>query len=419
MSRLAQNPRAKILIIGNELLSGMRSDRNGATIARFLSSLGFQIGRITIAGDREADIREALHAAEANSDLIVCTGGLGSTRDDRTAGSIAREWNAPLRHDPGMMSRLTEKLALRRRPLTPRLKTFARIPIGATPLVNPAGLAEGVFMPCIAGSCKPALIALPGVPHELEAMLDSSVDPALREYFPRLKPRSSHVLGLSGIGEGELEDLFLDRAEFRRGEVSILPSPGIVYVVTTSRLLAKLVIRRAGRHVFTTTGEKIEEALVRILSEKQLTLSTAESCTGGLLSELITSVPGASKVYNGGMTVYTNRAKQNWLGVSRNILDQYGAVSEETALALSRGARSAAGSDWAISITGVAGPGGGSKKKPVGTVCIGLAGGGKVTACRFHFTGDRSEIRLRSARKAMELLLNRLRPRAAIPRRTR
>lgn len=403
-----RRPTAELIIIGKEITSGLRQDRNVLTLARFLGGMGIRVCRVSIVGDELRAIRGALREARRRTprpDLVMTTGGLGSTRDDMTVAAISAEWRAPMRLIPEMNARLREKLAARGRALMPRYLSFARLPRGATPLENPVGMAEGILI----GS-RPVVVALPGVPRELNAMLSSSLAPALHASFSALRPRKSHIIGVAGMSEGDIEDLFLNRNEFRRGRVSILPSSGIVYLVTTSSALWRLIVRRIGAAVFTTTGETPEAALAHRLSRRKETLATAESCTGGLLAELITSVPGASHVFMGGMTVYHNAMKMRWLGVPRRVLERHGAVSEQCALALARGIRRAARSDWALSITGIAGPTGGSMDKPVGTVCIGLSGPRRAAQSARHlFMGDRAEIRLRATRAAMELLRRALR----------
>jgi nicotinamide-nucleotide amidase len=418
--------RAEILIIGREIVSGLRQDTNSAVIAARLTALGFRVERVTAIADAPSGIRNALAATDA--DLVVITGGLGSTRDDLTRPALARFSGTMVVEDAAMKARLLEKLAVPAAPFKPRHRAFCVRPASAIPLRNPVGLAEGLWIevPGSRSRGRRVFCALPGVPAEMEAILGGDFVVAVAKSFsrasetlgasrppskPRLRPERRRVIGIAGLRESEVEDRLLERKEFRRGDICILPSPGVVHLVLPAGPLVAFVRRRLGAAVFTLDGERLEEVVVAALRKRGETLAVAESCTGGELGGAITSVAGSSEAFLGGVIAYHNRVKERALRVSAVSLKRYGAVSAPVAAAMARGARRALGADWALATTGVAGPGGGSAEKPVGLVYVALAGRGGVVVKRFYFSGTRAIIRLAASRSALDLL------RLAIPRR--
>lgn len=387
-------PTVGIVIIGKEILLGQRRDENVLTLTRYLANRGFQIDEVRMIDDEIASIRGALRAMR--SDLIVTTGGLGSTRDDRTREAMAAEFRLPLLPNAEMKRHLIEKI---RRPLVPRDRAFTRILRGAVSLENPAGHAEGFFIK----KGGRIFAALPGVPRELVAILNFSFEAGLAKFF-NVKKTERIVLGVAGLRESEIEDQLLDVGAFRRGEVSILPTAELVSLIVPDEKLVSVIEKRLGAAVFTRTGESLEAAVVRRLRDKRGTVSVAESCTGGGLCEMITRVPGASDVFKGGIVAYDNDVKNRLIGVPSATLKKYGAVSTEVALAMASGVKKRIKTDWSIAITGIAGPGGASAKKPVGTVCIAIIGPRVKKSKRYHFKGDRDLVRLRSNRVALNAL---------------
>ncbi len=395
---------AEILVIGKEILAGLREDANTKSLAGWLAPRGIDIRRVVMVGDRDGDILEALRAARAR--LVLVTGGLGSTRDDRTRLNLARFLGCPLARDPSARERLVGKLRHRGIRFTRRYEVFALFPRGAKPLENPAGLAEGL----LAERLRRVYVALPGVPSELQAILGDSLEPELIARGLCASGDGRVVVGVAGLREPVIEDLFLDLPSFRRGLVSILPSPGIVQLVLPDRGLLRTVRARLGRHVFTVTGEKLEEAVLAALAARGESVSVAESCTGGMVGSVLTSVPGSSATFRGAIVAYDNDAKQRLLDVSARLLRTHGAVSRETALSMARGVRRALRSVWGVSVTGIAGPGGAVPGKPVGTVHVAVSGPG-VEAAEVHlFRGRRETVRIASCRAALDLLRRSLPP---------
>jgi nicotinamide-nucleotide amidase len=398
---------AELLIIGREIVSGLRRDTNSSVLAARLTELGFRVDRVTAIPDTTKGILEALAATRA--DLVIITGGLGSTRDDMTRPALARFAKTRIVEDAAMRERLIEKLARRAARLNPRHKHFYVRPATAVPLRNSVGLAEGLWVeipkpagPRTAASRRTSrggrrvFCALPGVPAEMIAIAGGEGDfcEKIRERFPRLRSIPRRVIGVAGMRESEVEDRLLGRAEFRRGEVCILPSPGIVQLVLPAGPLVNFVRRRLGDAIFTYEGARLEEVVVGALRRRGETVAVAESCTGGELGGAITSVAGSSDVFLGGVIAYHNRVKERALGVRAAALARHGAVSAQVAAAMARGARREMRADWGLAITGIAGAGGGSLEKPVGLVFVALAGRRGVEVKRLQFSGTRAMIRL-------------------------
>ncbi|MEQ8767283.1 MAG: competence/damage-inducible protein A [Planctomycetota bacterium] len=405
--------RAEILSIGDELLHGATVDTNAAEIARALLRHDIEVERITTVSDRFTDITAAIRSALAAADLLVITGGLGPTKDDITRDGIAAALDRPLELDPASMERIEARFRAVARDMPESNRVQAMIPEGGEALDNDMGTAPGLWVE--AG--PQIVVALPGVPREMRHLLEDRV-------LPRLKARGSvgtgyHERLIHAIGRGEshlaesLGDLFRREGEIR---VSITVSGGVITLAVRSqgaeidRLraevndLAEQICGRLGPLVFGRDGETLEDITVALLKQHGRTLAAAESCTGGLLSELVTRIPGSSEVFLGGLVTYANEAKTELLGVPAELIEEHGAVSEPVARAMAEGARQRLRTDLAIGITGVAGPGGGTDEKPVGLVYVACADaeGTKVRECRFP--GDRELNRLLAARAALDLV---------------
>lgn len=388
---------AEILVVGKEIVTGHRQDANVRTVASYLVKRGFEPCGVRMVPDSPALIAAAVHAAREG--LLVVTGGLGSTRDDITLRSVSEAVGSPLRTDRAMKARLLAKLARRGISWARRHRAFAVRPEGSRALENPAGLAEGIFLP---GS--PAILMLPGVPAELNAILATGADAALEDAFGTLVTARPLVLGVAGLRETEIEDACLDLPSFRRGTVSILPSPGTVQLVLPDTATRDEVRRRLGRAVYSEGEERLEEVVFRLLMNRGETLATAESCTGGLLAAALTELPGVSTVYLGGAVSYANEAKVRLVDVPRSTLTRHGAVSAPVARAMAEGIRSRLRSVWAVAITGIAGPSGGTRSKPVGTVHIAVAGPRVSVARKYALGGTRSFIRRHAVARALDLV---------------
>lgn len=388
---------AEILVVGKEIVTGHRQDANVRALASYLVKRGFEVRGVRMVPDGPELIAGAVRAAREG--LLVITGGLGSTRDDLTLRSVAGAVGRRLVADRAMKVRLLAKLARRGVAWAPRHRAFTVRPDGARPIENPAGLAEGIFLP---GS--PSILLLPGVPAELQAILASGADAVLADAFGALAAKSPWVVGVAGLRETEIEDACLDLPPFRRGTVSILPSPGTVQLVLPDARTRDAVIARLGRAVYAVGEERLEEVVFRLLASRSETLATAESCTGGLLASLLTELPGISSVYRGGAVSYANAAKETLLGVPRSLLVRHGAVSAPVARAMAAGIRERLDADWAVAITGIAGPSGGTRSRPVGTVQIATAGPRGTVARKFRWGGTRAFIRRQAVSRALDLL---------------
>jgi nicotinamide-nucleotide amidase len=411
--------RAGIVVTGTEVLTGRVADRNGPYLADRLLELGVELSHITLCGDRPADIEAQLRfLADQDLDLIITSGGLGPTADDMTVEVVARFCGRELVLDPGLEATIGDIVTrlMARFPgvdaeaVLAANRKQALIPAGAV-ILDPVGTAPGVVV-----EGHPTVVVLPGPPRELQPMWQAAVatDAVQAAIAGRTQYRQETVR-MFGLPESGLAETLrdaegtvpgFDRLEIttclRRGELEIVtrfePQDEAAYTA----LLAALRDRHA-REIFSTDGALIDDQIAELLRGRRI--ATAESCTAGLLAARLTERPGSSAYVAGGVVAYANTAKTDLLGVDATLIDAHGAVSEPVAEAMARGALSRFGADTAIAITGVAGPGGGTEGKPVGTVCfsVALADGGFVTRTT-TLPGNRSDVRERSTTVAMHLL---------------
>lgn len=387
----------EIITIGDELLIGQVIDTNSAWMATRLNEAGIRVKQMTSVSDDPEHITKELKAALNRSAIVLITGGLGPTKDDLTKDTLCRFFNTTLIEDPKVVHDLTVYFKSRGRELTETNRKQAEIPANCTPVYNKNGTAPGMWFD-FEGK---VIVSMPGVPYEMKAMMDEIVIPKLSSLF-RLPKVSHQTIITTGVGESFLSDL-LEPWETRLPpyfKLAYLPSTGMVrlrlscYQSNDSlevQLMeevekAKLLI---GKYIYGYNDDTPEKIVGKLLIEKSQSLAVAESCTGGYISHLITSVPGSSTYYIGSTISYANEVKTRFLGVSQEVIADKGAVSEEVAKAMAEGVRSTLGSTWAISTTGIAGPGGGTADKPVGTVWIGLAGPNVLIAKKFQFGNDR------------------------------
>lgn len=403
---------AEILSIGTELLLGQIVDTNAAYLARTLAALGIDVYRKETVGDNPARVEETLRLAAERADLILTSGGLGPTQDDLTKECIARVFGEELVMDRPLLEALERFFRMRRAPMPERNRKQALIYRGGRPIPNSNGTAPGALLE----KSGKIVISLPGPPRELVPMVEEFVVPFLAERLGagRVLLRS-RVLRFIGIGESALEEAVDDLTHSNNPTVAPLAHVGEAHLRITARAESESALNeliqpvereiraRVGEFLYGVDDETLETATVRALARHGLTLSTAESCTGGLLGARITSVPGSSAVFRGGIVSYHNDAKERLLHVPAEVLEQWGAVSAPTAEAMAAGARRALGTDLALSITGVAGPDGGSAEKPVGLVFIGLADADRTRASRYQFIGQRADIRARSVVAALDI----------------
>jgi nicotinamide-nucleotide amidase len=411
--------RAGIVVTGTEVLTGRVQDRNGPWIADRLLELGVELAHITICGDRPHDIEAQLRfLATEGVDLIVTSGGLGPTADDMTVATVASFAGLDLVLDDVLENRIADII----KRLMARFDNVdldavraanrkqAMIPVGAH-VINPVGTAPGVVVPG-----TPTIVVLPGPPRELQPMWPLAVETdAVQRAIAGRTTYRQEMVRMFGLPESGLADTLRDAEQsvdgFDRLEITTCLRRGEVEMVTryepdAAGIYAKLmeVLReRHGREIFSEDGSLVDDQVAQLLAGRRI--ATAESCSGGLLAARLTDRPGSSAYVAGGVVAYANEAKTELLGVEPDLIATHGAVSEPVANAMADGAMSRFGADTAIAITGIAGPGGGTDDKPVGTVCftVRLADGETFTRT-IRLPGDRSDIRERSTTVAMHML---------------
>jgi len=404
--------RVVVINTGTELLLGDVLNTHLNFIAREIFPLGLRIDAQTTVPDGPA-IRDALSESFPHAELIFVTGGLGPTTDDITREITAELLGLELRHDPAVMEAITTHAARRGFRLTDRISRQAEVPEGATVLPNEHGSAPGLYLAADASPEKkwPHLFLLPGPPRELHPMFDKFVLPILREIAPPPSGRERRTFRIAGMGESLVEEAIGARLlEVPGLELGYCARPGEVDLRVIGERSALdqaegIITEGLGAAVFSSDGRKLEEVVVKLLTARKQTLAIAESCTGGFLAHRITNVPGASAVFLAGYVTYSNEAKAAMLGVDQQLISEHGAVSSQVAQAMAEGARTKADATFALATTGIAGPGGGTEVKPVGTVFIALAGkAGGTKIEKRYFPDDRPTFKELTAQTALELL---------------
>lgn len=405
-----------VLNTGTELLLGDVLNSHLAFIARKILPLGLRVDRQLSVPDGPA-IRIALAESAEQADIIFVTGGLGPTTDDVTREVTAEFLGLELRHDAAVMAAITGRAARRGFRLTDRTSRQAEVPRGATVLPNEHGSAPGLYLAAnVAPSTKsPHLFLLPGPPRELQPMFNRSVLPILTEIAPRESAIDRRTYRIAGMGESLVEEAVgAHLLEIVGIEIGYCARPGEVEV----RIIGKRsVLDRAegvitaglGGAIFSSDDQSLEEVVVKLMTQRKQTLAVAESCTGGFLAHRITNVPGASAVFLAGYVTYANEAKEGMLGVDPRLISAHGAVSENVARAMAEGARQRANSTFALATTGIAGPGGGTDEKPVGTVFVALAVDCATTqVINRWFPDDRPTFKELATQAALDMLRRRL-----------
>src|SRR3954468_12348036 len=406
--------RAALLTTGTEILLGDVRDSHLSFIAQQVLPLGLRILEQRTVPDGPV-IQDALTDLFSKADLLFVTGGLGPTTDDITREVVASLLGLELIHDDAVMAAIRERLKTRRIPITDRIGRQAMVPRGATVLPNQNGTAPGFYLERNANPniSSPALFILPGPPRELQPMFRDSVLPILQKITPA-RNFERRLYRLANMGESLVERAIgADVLAIGGIELGYCARPSEVdlRVIGDKAAVEKadaIIIAKLGDFIFSATDESLEEVLVKMLSSNHATLAIAESCTGGLLAHRITNVPGASEVLLAGYVVYSNEAKTDLLGVAPDLIAEHGAVSEPVARAMAEGARQRSGAQYALSTTGIAGPGGGSVEKPVGTVFIGMAGPtGETAVQKLFFPNDRETFKQQTSQSAFEMLRKR------------
>jgi nicotinamide-nucleotide amidase len=408
---------AEIIAVGSELLTPLYLDTNSLFLTERLNSLGIEVRFKTVVGDRADDLARVLKQALSRSPLVILTGGLGPTEDDLTRRVVSEVLGRGLREVPEIRRKIQERLARLGRPMAENNLRQAMIPEGAAWLENKQGTAPGIWIE----DDRNLLVLLPGPPGELEAMFDAACVPRLAQASPgqRIKTRVYKVVGLPE-SEVDKRAAAVYKA-YENPTTTILAKPGAIEIHLRARaasdeeadaLLAELgdqIELALGEYVFSTQGEPLEEVVGMYLVMRQKTLAVAESCSGGLLAERLTRYSGSSNFFLGGAICYSNVLKTKLAGVPTNLIEKHGAVSQPVAQAMAEGIRARTGASIGVGITGIAGPTGGSREKPVGLVFIALADERGTQVREFRFPGNRERVRLWATQMALEMIRRRVR----------
>jgi len=402
--------RAEIIAIGSELLTPYRLDTNSLFLTDGLNQVGIRVVHKAVVGDSLDDMRASFLQALDRADLVVACGGLGPTDDDRTREAVADLLIRKLELNECVLRHIQELFRRFGRVMPEINRRQAMVPEGATVIPNPRGSAPGLWIE----TSGHIVILLPGVPSELRAMFDQEIRPRFIRlgHDERLFTRD---LRITGLPESEVEQRVSPLyALYPDTETTILASPPGIQLhprvwsrdpAQANQILDEMVKRMAlalGEHLYSTEGEAMEEVVARALTENRATIAVAESCTGGLLAERLTNIPGSSVYFLGGVVCYSNELKSALVDVPAELIESKGAVSPEVALALADGIRKRTGATIGVGVTGIAGPGGGTPEKPVGLVHIGIADERGPRERRFQFPGDRERIRMHASQTALD-----------------
>ena len=403
---------AAVIAVGSELLRAGRSDTNAVWLTARLAALGVETVWRAAVEDDAARIARLVATALADARVVVMTGGLGPTDDDRTRAGLAEALGEPLERDAATEAAIAERFRRHGRVASPMQFRQADRPRGSSFIDNPIGSAPGILVE----RHGRVLAALPGVPAEMKAMFDASVAARIAASGLGGAALARRVLRVAGRPESFVEEAVGDLYATPGTDTTILSSAGLVDLVLSARgstpqeagervaRLEAAMRERLGRDVYGTGGDTLASVAGRLLAERGATVAVGESCTGGLLGGAFTDVPGSSRWFRGGIVAYADDVKTALAGVSPDVLRAHGAVSEEVARALAGGARRAFRAEIGLGVTGIAGPEGGTPEKPVGTVHLALDDGGPGRALRLDWPGDRDLIRRRAVAVALDLL---------------
>ncbi len=408
---------AEIIAVGSELLTPQYTDTNSLFLTGKLNQLGILVRFKSIVGDSRDDLSLMLRTALSRSQLIILTGGLGPTDDDLTRDVVAELLERRLQEVPEVRKNIEERYSRLGRAMPENNLRQAQVPEGAEWLENRNGTAPGIWIK----EKDAILVLLPGPPRELEPLFDTACVPRLARMVSGA-PLRTRVYKVVGLPESEVDSLIAPLYRpYANPATTILAASGTIEVHLRARaateaeaeaLLAELgdkIELTLGDHVYSTKGESLEEVVGMYLVMRQKTVAVAESCTGGLLAERLTRVPGSSSYFLGGAVCYTNEMKRRWAGVPAELIETHGAVSKPVAQVLAEGVRVRAGASIGVGITGIAGPTGGTDAKPVGLVFIALADERGTQVREFHFPGTRDRIRLWASQMALEMVRRRIR----------
>jgi nicotinamide-nucleotide amidase len=407
---------AEIIAVGSELLTPHRQDTNSLYLTEKLNELGVEVRFKSIVGDDLEGLTAASKLAMRRSDVIIFTGGLGPTEDDLTREAVAEALGLKLQRDPQVLTKIEERFAKRGMKMAANNAKQADILTSAAVLPNPLGTAPGQWIAGKYEGHERLLMLLPGPPYELKAMFEAECIPRLRARIP-VQHIASRTLKMAMLPESQVDARVAPIYKtFTDVQTTILAGGGEIQLHLRCRKeskeeaearveeLAEKIEDELGDAIFSRKGESIEQIVSYLLQMRSMTLAVAESCTGGLLAERITSLGGSSRYFLGGAVVYSNALKTQFANVPKAMIDRHGAVSREVAAAMAEGIRKRCVASYGVGITGVAGPSGGTEQKPVGLVYIALAGEEGTQVVERNFPGDRKRIRQFATQQALEMI---------------
>ncbi len=404
--------KAEIIAVGTELLLGQIVNTNAQYLAKQLADLGITLHYQTVVGDNPQRLKAALRAAWDRAEVVLLTGGLGPTQDDLTKETVAEYLHMPMILHEDILAEIQAYFHQIGRPFTDNNRKQAEFPEGSRIIPNHNGTAPG----CIMEKEGKIAVVLPGPPRENIPMFEETVKPYLRNRSDlQIFSRTAHIFG---IGEASLETMLVDLTGSTDPTVATYAKDGEVEVRVSAAAQSQehamekiepvldIIRQRAGEAIYGYDETSIVECVLEKLKQRGWKLAAAESCTGGMISSAIVDISGSSEVFQAGYVTYANEAKQKMVGVKQETLAQFGAVSEQTAREMAEGARRAAGVEIAVSVTGIAGPGGGSKEKPVGLGYIAVATPDRTVCQEFHLSGNRMKIRTLMMKNALKMVLD-------------
>jgi len=412
--------KCEIIAVGSELLTPFRQDTNSLYLTEKLNEIGVAVTFKTIVGDRRRDLVNAVRTALARVDLIAVMGGLGPTEDDLSRDAVAEALGVGIRRDPQQVVALAARFAERRILMTDNNLKQADVIQGGVILPNDKGTAPGQWLDTKFGGHRKVVMLVPGPPNECKPLFATQCIPRLREILP-VRHIAKRILKAAMIPESTADALLSPiYSTFPDVETTILAGnaeiqlqlfcakPTLEEAQERVDELASRLEEALEEHLFSSTGETLEQIVLYYLELKQETLAVAESCTGGLLAQRITSISGSSRSFLGGAVVYSNELKTDFAGVPPKLIADHGAVSAEVAEAMAQGIRRRVSASMGVGVTGIAGPGGGTDEKPVGLVYIAVSYGNKTESLECNFRGDRDRVRLWASQQALDMIRRRL-----------
>src|ERR1700761_2706796 len=410
----------EIIAVGSELLTPYRQDTNSLFLTDRLLKLGVNVHYKTIVGDKLAHLANAIRIALGRADIVITMGGLGPTEDDLTRQAVAEALGIRLRRNPEIVGALYARFASRRITMTDNNARQADVLEGSIVLENPRGTAPGQWVDTVVGQHRKLVILLPGPPNEVKAMFDEQCMERLRGVVPR-RTIATRTLKLAMIGESQADSRIAPICtRYKDGDATILAHTGDItlYLICTkgdAEMAQARVDELAGKieeeleeFVYASQAESLEQIVLYYLGLHGATLAVAESCTGGLVAQRLTSISGSSRSFLGGAVVYSDKLKTLFAGVPSSLIEAHGSVSKEGASALAEGIRRNTSATFGLGVTGIAGPGGGSEEKPVGLVYVAVTDGKQTEVVERRFGGDREHIRAWTSQQALDLVRRRL-----------